>query len=59
LFDGGSPFFYNLNIDTLEKYQKEIRCKIYAYCLMGNHVYLLLKEGNEEIGNTIPVFARA
>ena len=27
------------------------RCHVYAYCLMGNHVHLLLKEGSETIGN--------
>jgi putative transposase len=40
-------------IDTLVTYQKEIEYEIYAYCLMGNHVHLLMKEGNEEIGNTM------
>jgi putative transposase len=40
-------------LDVLAKYQKEICYKIYAYCLMGNHVHLLLKEGNEEIGSTM------
>ncbi|WP_061212796.1 transposase [Syntrophomonas wolfei] len=40
-------------IDTLAGYQKEIEYEIYAYCLMGNHVHLLMKEGNEEIGNTM------
>ena len=28
-------------------------CHIYAYCLMGNHVHLLLKEGDESIGDTM------
>ena len=27
------------------------RCHVYAYCLMGNHVHLLLKEGSETIGD--------
>ncbi len=40
-------------IDTLVEYQKEIEYEIYAYCLMGNHVHLLMKKGNEEIGNTM------
>lgn len=44
-------------IDTLAGYQNEIEYEIeyeiYAYCLMGNHVHLLMKEGNEEIGNTM------
>lgn len=31
----------------------EPHCAIYAYCLMGNHVHLLVKELDEKIGNTI------
>lgn len=27
-------------------------CEIYAYCLMSNHVHILLKEGKEDIGVT-------
>lgn len=44
---------YSRYLDTLEKYQKEIDFELYAYCLMGNHLHLLMKEGNEEIGNTM------
>lgn len=44
---------YSKYIDTLEKYQNEIGFELYAYCLMGNHLHLLIKEGNEEIGNTM------
>jgi putative transposase len=25
---------------------------VYAYCLMNNHIHLLIKEGNESLGNT-------
>ena len=25
------------------------RCHVYAYCLMGNHVHLLLKEGSSHV----------
>ena len=28
------------------------RCHIYAYCLMGNHVHLLLKEGSRVRGGS-------
>ena len=28
-------------------------CKLYAYCLMGNHVHLLMKEEQEPLGNVI------
>jgi REP element-mobilizing transposase RayT len=34
---------------TLEKHKKQTAVKIYGWCLMGNHVHLLLGEGNEEI----------
>ncbi len=40
-------------IDILERYKTEIGYKIYAYCLMGNHVHLLVKEGKEELSNTM------
>lgn len=28
-------------------------CHIYAYCLMTNHIHLLLSEGNEKLGSTM------
>ena len=31
-------------IDTLQKYKKELKFEIHAYCLMGNHVHLLIKD---------------
>jgi len=40
-------------IATLARYQKENEYEIYAYCLMGNHVHLLIKEGNEELANSM------
>lgn len=36
-------------IETLIRYQKECGYIIYAYCLMGNHIHLLLKEEKEEL----------
>lgn len=39
-------------LNTLAKFQKVSDYTIYAYCLMGNHIHLLIKEGNEELGNT-------
>ena len=33
------------------------RCAIYAYCLMSNHVHLLIKEEGERIGEVIKKFA--
>ncbi|KMM36771.1 transposase [Guptibacillus hwajinpoensis] len=34
-------------LQTLEKYSTLYKVKIYAWCLMSNHVHLLMKEGNE------------
>jgi len=37
----------------LQRAKAKSGAKVLAYCLMKNHVHLLLKEGSEEIGNTI------
>jgi len=37
-------------IYTLKKYKDICGYYIYAYCLMGNHVHLLLREGTESLG---------
>ena len=34
----------------LKQYQETSGYLIYAYCLMPNHIHLLIKEGNEELG---------
>jgi len=36
-------------IQTIYKYKKKSGYKIYGYCLMGNHIHLLIKEGKEEL----------
>ncbi|MCD7034541.1 transposase [Metabacillus sp. GX 13764] len=36
-------------LTTLQKYKIQTDMKIYAWCLMGNHVHLLVKEENESI----------
>lgn len=36
-------------IDTLRKYREVCEYQVYAYCLMDNHVHLLLKEGKEPL----------
>ena len=36
-------------LETLLKYKEQCRYEIYAYCLMGNHVHILLKEGKEDL----------
>ncbi len=36
-------------VETLERYNSICEYELYAYCLMGNHVHLLLKEGKEPL----------
>lgn len=43
----------NRFLDILVKYKTESELEIYAWCLMGNHVHLLIREGNETISNTM------
>lgn len=40
-------------LETLDRYKKKSEMKVYAWCLMGNHVHLLLGEGKEEISITM------
>ena len=40
-------------LNVINKYKIESQLIVYAWCLMGNHVHLLLKEGNENISNTM------
>jgi len=44
---------YKKFMDILDTYHKKISYEIYAYCLMGNHVHLLIKEGKEVLSNTM------
>lgn len=37
-------------LETLGTYKEKSGYKVFAYCLMGNHIHLLLKEENEELG---------
>ncbi len=37
-------------LQTLREYKKESEYEIYAYCLMGNHTHILIKEGKEDLG---------
>jgi REP element-mobilizing transposase RayT len=36
-------------LQTLRKYKEESEYEIYAYCLMGNHIHILIKEGKEDL----------
>ena len=40
-------------IDILKKYKEISQYEIYAYCIMSNHVHLLIKEGSEPLFKTM------
>lgn len=44
---------YDKFIEVLKKCKEISGFELYAYCLMGNHVHLLLKEHEEDIGQII------
>lgn len=41
---------YEKFIQIIREYKEVCGYEIYAYCLMSNHVHLLIKEGREELG---------
>lgn len=40
-------------LEILKKYKEKLVLNVYAWCLMNNHVHLLLQEGDEELGATM------
>ncbi len=40
-------------LETVVRYKEICKYEIYSYCLMSNHIHLLLKESNESISNII------
>ncbi|WP_245989507.1 transposase [Ureibacillus thermophilus] len=40
-------------LEILTKYKKKVEMKVYAWCLMNNHVHLLIREGNERLSVTM------
>jgi len=44
VFVGADDFNYYR--ENLEYFKREFGCKIYAYCLMTNHVHLIVDPGN-------------
>ncbi|WP_330571508.1 transposase [Serpentinicella alkaliphila] len=40
-------------LETLEKYKVKSAIKIYGWCLMNNHIHLLIEEGKEELSTTM------
>ena len=44
---------YERFLNTLIRYCRKSKCEIYAYCLMDNHIHLLLREGQEPLATTM------
>ena len=40
-------------IQTLKECKNRSSMEIFAYCLMSNHIHLLIKEGKEDLGITM------
>jgi REP element-mobilizing transposase RayT len=40
-------------LTIFKRYKLKCELKVYAWCLMSNHVHLLMKEGNEDISKTM------
>lgn len=40
-------------VEILEKYKKQFDVKLYGWCLMGNHIHLLLGQGIEDFSITM------
>ena len=40
-------------MEILKKYSLQSEAKVFGWCLMGNHVHLLLREGTEELSLTM------
>lgn len=40
-------------LGTVANYKMKLEMSVYAWCLMNNHVHLLLKEGNEDLSITM------
>jgi REP element-mobilizing transposase RayT len=43
---------YRKFLETIKTNKDKSGYTLFAYCLMSNHIHLLMKEGNEPIGNT-------
>lgn len=38
---------FHVYLGNLSKWKKELGCKVYAFCLMGNHVHLVVDPGRQ------------
>ena len=44
---------YNRFLETVSRYKEQTGIKVYGWCLMSNHVHLLIKEGREALSTTM------
>ena len=42
------PGDYRYYLDTLLEWKRKLGCRVYAYCLMTNHVHLVIDPGDDE-----------
>jgi REP element-mobilizing transposase RayT len=40
-------------LEILERFKEKTEIKIHGWCLMNNHIHLLMEEGNEELATTM------
>lgn len=40
-------------LQTLDRYRKEVEIKIHGWCLMNNHIHMVIEEGKEELAVTM------
>lgn len=40
-------------LETLDRYKKKTKIKVHGWCLMSNHIHLLIEEGKEELATTM------
>lgn len=40
-------------LETMDRYKKKSKISIYGWCLMGNHIHMLLHEGDEDLSITM------
>jgi putative transposase len=40
-------------LQTLERFKKSTKMKVHGWCLMGNHIHLILQEAHEELSLTM------
>ncbi len=41
---------YEKMLQTLKEYKEKCGYEVYGFCLMSNHIHILMKEGEEELG---------